>query len=128
MTRLSIAFLLTLACQAQEYHYPPVTRIQRSEPSQRWVYVPCLFHASMALADGLSSWHQPESNGFMADHQRFSASSAGKLSLFTGGVIAVSYALGRLRPKWRPYIGVLNLSMGSAHLGATAWNVSQNPR
>ena len=120
------------ALHAQTYHAPQLASVKTPAPTAWWLHGPCALQATMAFADGLSSWRQGEGNvllvetfGPQAGH--FYRTGAARLGAFTGGIVAASYVVGYLKPSWRRYIGILNLGMGAGHAGAVAYNLRENP-
>jgi hypothetical protein len=118
--RFILLFVFTTLIDAQQ------------KPSTWWVHASVVAHAMAAGQDGLSSWKQgelsplyAEASGLQRGH--FYRTGAARLTGVTLGIVAVSEVLGALKPKWRKYIGILNLAAAAAHVGVTTANVVRNP-
>jgi hypothetical protein len=101
-------------------------------PSAWWVHGPEIVHTLAAAVDGLSSWKQPEANPMYVTRSGYQAGNfyrlgAQRMTAITLGVVGISELLGHFRPRWRKYVGALNLGMAAAHIGIGAYNVARNP-
>jgi hypothetical protein len=105
---------------------------QTTKPSIWWIHGPVAAHITFAALDGLSSWKQRESNIFYQQPVGlyagdFYRTGAIRLTSATLSIAAISELIGFIHPKWRKYIGILNLGAASAHFGTTLYNIDKNP-
>ena len=119
MTRHLIVWFLSALCLFGQ-SIPP-------KRQAKWLHVATGAHLTMALADGLSSWKQPEGNALLATNGRFQERGAQRMGLISVGIVAASYTIGHFRPGWKKHLAVFNLSMAGVHGGVTAYNLRTNP-
>ncbi len=79
------------------------------------------------LADGLTSWKQPESTKWLATDGKFYRHGARNKMLVSGVVTGALMVVAWKWPRVRRIVIVFNLAMGATFYGAAANNIARNP-